>query len=146
MKAIVFNNYLKQFKNINKYLNADVVNFDIIKFKNGEGKIVLNESVNGEDVVIFSDFTYPLTYKYKGKKRLYSSDEYYVELRRLINALDKPNNVSVFLPLMYECRQNALNDCESKDFEMFVSDLKHLGVDRIITFEAHGTHKKVFHK
>ena len=143
MKAIVFDNYLKQFKNINKYLNADVVNFEIIKFKNGEGKVVLKDSVKEEDVVIFSDFTYPLTYKYKGKKRIYSSDEYYVELRRVINALDKPNSVSVFLPLMYECRQNAINDGESKDFEMFISDLKHLGVNKIVTFEAHGTHKKV---
>ena len=61
----------------------------------------------------------------------------------VINALDKPTSVSVFLPLMYECRQNAINDGESKDFEMFISDLKHLGVTRIITFEAHGTHKKV---
>lgn len=143
MKAIVFDNYLKQFKNINKYLNASIVNFEIIKFKNGEGKIVLKESVKDEDVVIFSDFTYPLTYKYRGKKRVYSSDEYYVELRRVINALDNPKSISVFLPLMYECRQNALNDGESKDFEMFISDLKHLGVNRIITFEAHGTHKKV---
>ena len=84
-----------------------------------------------------------MTYKYRGKKRVYSSDEYYVELRRVINALDNPKSISVFLPLMYECRQNALNDGESKDFEMFISDLKHLGVNRIITFEAHGTHKKV---
>lgn len=143
MKAIVFDNYIKQFKNINKHLNAKVVDFEIIKFKNGEGKTILKESVKDEDVVIFSDFTCPLKYKYKGKKRVYSSDEYYVELRRVINALDKPNSVSVFLPLMYECRQNAINDCESKDFEMFISDLKHAGVDRIITFEAHGTHKKV---
>ena len=143
MKAVVFDNYLKQFKNINKYLNASIVNFEIIKFKNGEGKIVLKESVKDEDVVIFSDFTYPLTYKYRGKKRVYSSDEYYVELRRVINALDNPKSISVFLPLMYECRQNALNDGESKDFEMFISDLKHLGVNRIITFEAHGAHKKV---
>lgn len=143
MKAVVFDNYLKQFKNINKYLNASIVNFEIIKFKNGEGKIVLKESVKEEDVVIFSDFTYPLTYKYRGKKRVYSSDEYYVELRRVINALDNPKSISVFLPLMYECRQNALNDGESKDFEMFISDLKHLGVNRIITFEAHGAHKKV---
>ena len=81
---------------------------------------MLKDSVKEEDVVIFSDFTYPLTYKYKGKKRVYSSDEYYVELRRVINALDKPNSISVFLPLMYECRQNAINDGESKDFEMFL--------------------------
>ena len=77
MKAVVFDNYLKQFKNINKYLNASIVNFEIIKFKNGEGKIVLKESVKEEEVVIFSDFTYPLTYKYRGKKRVYSSDDKY---------------------------------------------------------------------
>jgi ribose-phosphate pyrophosphokinase len=143
MKAIVFDNYLKQFKKINNYLNAEEVKFDIIKFKNGEGKIVLHDSVKGEDVIIFSDFTAPITYKYKGKKRVYSSDEYYVELRRIINALDDPKSVNVFLPLMYECRQNAINDGESKDFEMFVSDLKHFGVNRIITFEAHGSHKDI---
>ena len=86
MKAIVFSNYKNQFERINKYLNASEVKANFIKFRNGEGKVTINESVKGEDVIIFSDFTYPSAYIYKGKKREYSKDEYYVELKRVISA------------------------------------------------------------
>ena len=143
MKALVFNNYREQFDKFNESLKLEVVDFEVIKFKNGEGKILVNKSVKGEDVVIFSNFNNATYYDYKGKKREYSKDEYYVELKRLISALDLAKSISVFLPLMYECRQNTNNEGESKDYEMFVSDLKSMGVKNIITFENHGTHKNV---
>jgi len=143
MKALVFNNYREQFDKFNESLKLEVVDFEVIKFKNGEGKILVNDSVKGEDVIIFSDFNNITYYSYKGKKREYSKDEYYVELKRLISALDLAKSISVFLPLMYECRQNSNNEGESKDYEMFVKDLKAMGVKNIITFENHGTHKNV---
>ena len=143
MKALVFNNYREQFDKFNESLKLEVIDFEVIKFKNGEGKILVNKSIKGEDVVIFSNFNNATYYDYKGKKREYSKDEYYVELKRLISALDLAKSISVFLPLMYECRQNANNEGESKDYEMFVSDLKAMGVKNIITFENHGTHKNV---
>ena len=143
MKAIVFNNYKEKFNDINKYLNADVINFKCIKFNNGEGKVSLLEGVKNEDVVIFLDFNAKEEYVYKNKKRSYSKDEYYVELRRVISSLDDAKSISVVLPNIYASRQNACNKNESKDYEIFINDLIHLGVNNIITFEAHGSDKRV---
>ena len=143
MKAFVFDNYKAKFNSINKYLGIASCEFEVIKFKNGEGKIVVKEEVKGEDVIIFSDFTNSTSYSYKNKKRYYSKDEYYVELRRLINALKGSKSISVFLPLIYASRQNNDNLNESNDYLMFIEDLKNLGVKNIITIEAHGEDKKV---
>lgn len=138
MKALVFDNYAEKFDILNRYLNIDIINFEIVKFKNGEGKIILKDSVKDEDIIIFSDFSFSTSYMYLNKKRYYSKDEYYVELKRLISALDKPKSISVFLPLIYQCRQNSNNERESKDYLLFINELKNMGVDNIVTFEAHG--------
>ena len=143
MKAIVFDNYIEKFNKINKFLNIEKIKFEIIRFKNGESKIIVDSSVENEDVIVFSDFSNSLSYSYGTRKRYYSKDEYYVELKRLISALDNAKSVSVFLPLIYECRQNSNNLYESKDFLMFINDLKQMGVENIITFEAHGEDKYV---
>lgn len=143
MKALVFNNYQDKFNLINQYLKIEQVEFQIIKFKNGEGKIVINGDIENEDIIIFSDFSNHLTYNYLNKKRKYSSDEYYVELKRLISACDKTKSISVFLPLIYESRQNSNNVNESKDYLVFIKDLKALGVTNIITFEVHGDENEV---
>lgn len=143
MKAFVFDNYKGQFNSINKYLGVAIGEFEIVKFKNGEGKIVVNEDVKGEDVVIFSDFSNSTFYRCNDEKRYYSKDEYYIELRRLINALKSSKSISVFLPLIYASRQNSDNLNESNDYLMFVEDLKNLGVKNIITMEVHGEDKRV---
>lgn len=143
MKALVFDNYKSKFNLINKYLGIATIKFEIIRFKNGESKLLIKENVKGEDIVIFSDFSNSIEYLYINQKRMYSKDEYYVELKRAISALDEARSVNVFLPLIYESRQNSNNKNESKDYLMFVNDLKNMGVKNIITFEAHGEDKKV---
>ena len=143
MKALVFDNYKGKFNLINKYLGIASIKFEIVRFKNGEGKLLIKENVKGEDIIIFSDFSNSIEYSYLNEKRKYSRDEYYVDLKRAISALDEAKTVSVFLPLIYESRQNSNNKNESKDYLMFVSDLKIMGVKNIITFEAHGDNKKV---
>ena len=143
MKAFVFANYQEKFNELNKKLNWEQIEFQSIKFKNGEGKIVINNSVKDEDVIIFSDFSYSTSYKYLSKKRKYSKDEYNVELKRLISALDNPKSITLYLPLMYQSRQNAENEKESKDFLLFVNELVNLKVNKIITFEAHGNDEEI---
>lgn len=143
MKAIVFNNYMQQFSEINKFLGCDIVEFKCVKFNNGEGKVYLSSSVKGEDVVIFLDFSAKEDYIYKNKKREYSKDEYYIELRRVISCLDDAKSISVVLPNIYASRQNSNNIGESKDFEIFIKDLINLSVKNIITFEAHGEDNRV---
>ena len=143
MKALVFDNYKEKFKKINQYLKIDLVDFEIVKFKNGEGKVVIKDNVENEDIIIFSDFSNHLEYSYLGNQRKYSSDEYYVELIRVLSALDGPKSVSVFLPLIYESRQNSNNKNESKDYLNFIKILKMMNVDNIITFEVHGEEEEV---
>lgn len=143
MKAIVFENYKDKFEKVNKYLRIEKVDFEIVKFKNGEGKVIIKDKIDNQDIIIFSDFSNHLEYNYLNKKRKYSSDEYYVELRRVISACNKAKSINVFLPLIYESRQNSNNDNESKDYLMFIKDLKILGVNNIITFEVHGEEKEV---
>ena len=143
MKALVFENFKDKFIEINKYLNLKEVSFTSIKFKNGESKIVISESLKDEDIIIFSDFSTPCYYDYMSKKREYSKDEYSVELKRLISAAESAKSISVYLPLMYQSRQNADKENESKDYLLFVNELKQLGVKKIITFEAHGEEELV---
>jgi len=143
MKALVFENYVNNFELINKRLNIEKINYEIIKFKNGEGKVVINDEVNNEDIIVFSDFSFPTLYKYKNEKRSYSKDEYYVELRRVLSALSEAKTISVFLPLVYQSRQNAIKKNESKDYEMFINDLVNLRVKNIITFENHGSDSRI---
>lgn len=138
MKAIVFDNFKDKFFQLNKYLKLEEVNFTSVKFKNGEGKITINESLKGEDVIVFSDFSHPCYYKYLGKKRLYSKDEYCMELKRVISAIDDAKSITVYLPLIYQSRQNANKENESKDYLLFINELRQQGVDKIVTFESHG--------
>ena len=126
MKAIVFDNFKDKFEEINKYLNVESISFEIIKFKNGEGKVVIKEDVSNEDVIIFSDFHSKTTYTYLGKKREYSKDEYSVELKRVVSALDNAKSISVYLPLIYSSRQNSNNPGESKDYLMFINELEYM--------------------
>ena len=135
MKAIVFNNYDEKFDQLNKHLKIDKIDFEFIRFNNGEGKVVVKEDVENEDIIIFSDFNNTKIEK--------SKDECYVNLKRLISALDDARSISVFLPLIYQSRQNANKKLESKDFLMFVNDLKNIGVKNILTFELHGDHDDV---
>jgi phosphoribosylpyrophosphate synthetase len=42
------------------------------------------------------------------------------------------------LPLIYQSRQNAIKENESRDYHLFIEELKNLNVDKIISFELHG--------
>ena len=143
MKAIVFNNYKEKFIEINKYLGCEVIEFECIKFNNGEGKVVLKGDISNQDIVIFLDFSAREEYIYRHKKREYSKDEYYIELRRVISCLDNAKSISLVLPNIYASRQNSNNKNESKDYEIFINDLINLGVNNIISFECHGSDKRV---
>lgn len=138
MKALVFSNFIEQFEKINEFLKCEQVDFEIIKFKNGEGKITIDESLENEDVIVFSDFSNSMSYSYMGKKRYYSKDEYCIELKRLLTAIGNAKSITLYLPLIYQSRQNAIKENESKDYHLFIQELKNLNVNEIISFELHG--------
>lgn len=109
------------------------------RFGSGEGKGVIEESVRGYDIYIIADvFNYSITYNMYGMTVPKSPDDHFADLKRLIHALSsKPKRVSVIMPMLYEGRQHKRSSRESLDCAMALQELVNLGVDNIITFDAH---------
>ena len=115
------------------------INVSIPRFGSGEGKGVIEDSVRGYDIYIVADvFNYSCTYKMYGKTVNMSPDEHFADLKRVIHALSsKPKRVSVIMPMLYEGRQHKRSSRESLDCAMALQELVGLGVENIITFDAH---------
>ena len=115
------------------------INVIIPRFGSGEGKGVIEDSVRGYDIYIVADvFNYSCTYKMYGKTVNMSPDEHFADLKRVIHALSsKPKRVSVIMPMLYEGRQHKRSSRESLDCAMALQELVGLGVENIITFDAH---------
>ena len=109
------------------------------RFGSGEAKGTLKESVRGYDLFILVDITnYNLTYKLCGMKNHMSPDDHYQDLKRMIAAVSgKARRITVIMPFLYESRQHRRTARESLDCAMALQELTALGVDNIITFDAH---------
>ena len=109
------------------------------RFGSGEGKAVINETVRGYDLYIVTDcFNYSVTYKMYGMTVPKSPDDHYADLKRVISAASsKAKSISVIMPMLYEGRQHKRSSRESLDCAMALQELVNLGVENIITFDAH---------
>ena len=109
------------------------------RFGSGEGKGVILESVRGYDLYIMSDVTnHSLTYSLFGKQNRMSPDDHYQDLKRIIAAVGgKARRITVILPFLYESRQHKRSARESLDCAIALQELVKMGVDHIITFDAH---------
>ena len=109
------------------------------RFGSGEGKGVLNESIRGKDLYILCDvLNRSMTYKMFGQENIYSPDDHYQDLKRLIAAVaGKAHRLTVVMPFMYEGRQHKRNNRESLDCALMLEELSDMGVYRFITFDAH---------
>lgn len=109
------------------------------RFGSGEGKAVINETVRGYDLYIVTDcFNYSVTYKMYGMTVPKSPDDHYADLKRVISAASsKAKRISVIMPMLYEGRQHKRSSRESLDCAMALQELVDLGVENIITFDAH---------
>ena len=112
---------------------------DCPRFSSGEGKGVIRQSVRGYDLYILCDVTnYTKTYRMYGMEVPMSPDDYYQDLKRIIAAEGKKaKRVSVVMPYLYEGRQHRRAARESLDCAMMLQELTALGIDNIITFDAH---------
>ena len=121
------------------------INVSVPRFGSGEGKGVINESVRGYDIYIIADvFNYSCTYNMYGMTVPKSPDDHFADLKRVIHALSsKPKRVSVIMPMLYEGRQHKRSARESLDCAMALQELVDLGVDNIITFDAHDQRENV---
>ena len=112
---------------------------DVPRFGSGEGKGVINESVRGDDLYLLVDITnYSQTYHLFGKENHMSPDDHYQDLKRIIAAVGgKARRITVIMPFLYESRQHKRAGRESLDCALALQELTSMGVDNIITFEAH---------
>ena len=109
------------------------------RFGSGEAKGVILESVRGHDLYLLVDVcNYSLTYSLYGQDNHMSPDDHYQDLKRVIAAVGgKARRITVIMPFLYESRQHKRTARESLDCALALQELVHMGVDNIITFDAH---------
>lgn len=109
------------------------------RFGSGEAKGVINESVRGTDLFVMVDVcNYSLTYKVNGYINHMSPDDHYQDLKRIIAAVGgKARRITVIMPFLYESRQHRRSARESLDCALALQELTQMGVESIITFDAH---------
>lgn len=109
------------------------------RFGSGEGKGEINESVRGYDLYIMVDVcNNSLTYSLGGIVNHMSPDDHYQDLKRIIAACGgKAKRINVIMPFLYESRQHKRAGRESLDCALALQELTSMGVDNIITFDAH---------
>ena len=109
------------------------------RFGTGEGKAVINESVRGTDVFVMVDvMNYSIPYTVSGYTNHMSPDDHFQDLKRIIGACSATaHRVNVVMPFLYESRQHKRNKRESLDCAMALEELAALGMENIITFDAH---------
>ncbi len=109
------------------------------RFGSGEGKGEILESVRGADLYILVDvLNYSETYSLCGHENHMSPDDHYQDLKRIIAAVGgKARRITVIMPFLYESRQDRRTSRESLDCAIALQELVRMGVDNIITFDAH---------
>lgn len=128
--SIVFNGYIR---------DTYILKSECPRFASGEAKGVVKESVRGYDIYILLDVgNYSLQYNLSGQQVPMSPDEHYQDLKRVIAAIGgKAERINVIMPFLYESRQHKRMGRESLDCAMMLQELVSIGVDNIITFDAH---------
>ena len=119
--------------------NGFLIRTNCPRFGTGEGKGMLLDSVRGYDLYIICDVgAYQCTYKMYGKEIPMTPDEHYADLKRLIAAASgKAKRINVIMPMLYEGRQHRRTARESMDCALMLQELVSMGVENIITFDAH---------
>lgn len=111
----------------------------VARFGSGEAKGMILESVRGCDLYLLVDVcNYSLTYSLCGHENHMSPDDHYQDLKRIIAAVGgKARRITVIMPYLYESRQHKRTSRESLDCALALQELVSMGVDNIITFDAH---------
>ena len=109
------------------------------RFSSGDGKGVIRKSVRGDDLYFVVDVgNYNCKYKMFGHENCMSPDDHYQDLKRLIQAASgKARRITVIMPLLYGSRQHRRSYRESLDCAYALQELQSMGVENIITFDAH---------
>ncbi len=109
------------------------------RFSSGDGKGMIHSTVRGYDLFLIVDVgNYNITYDYFGEKNRMSPDDHYQDLKRVIQAASgKAKRINVIMPILYGGRQHRKSYRESLDCAVALQELRHMGVENIVTFDAH---------
>lgn len=137
-------------KSIDKYLvewskkdGVDVDSFlidnECPRFASGDGKGLIKSTVRGNDLFIIVDVgNYNCKYEMFGNENAMSPDDHYQDLKRIIQAAGgKSHRINVIMPILYGGRQHRKNYRESLDCACALQELESMGVQNIVTFDAH---------
>ena len=117
-----------------------LVDFSIPRFGSGEAKAVINETLRGCDLFIIADvMNHSNTYQMFGEETIKSPDDHFQDLKRVIAAakISKAKRINLIIPFLYESRQHHRTTLESLDCAYALQELANMGVENIITFDAH---------
>ena len=116
-----------------------LINAQVPRFGSGEAKGIIKESVRGKDLYLMVDVcNYSVTYSLTGHENHMSPDDHFQNLKRIIAAIGgKGRRINVIMPFLYESRQHKRSSRESLDCALALQELVRMGVDNIITFDAH---------
>lgn len=128
--SIAFSGYQK---------DSYIIESKIPRFGSGEAKGSISSSVRGDDIYILVDIcNHSLTYSLGGLVNHMSPDDHFQDLKRIIAAVGgKARRVNVIMPFLYESRQHKRTGRESLDCALALEELVGMGVENIITFDAH---------
>ena len=109
------------------------------RFSSGDAKGLIKNTVRGKDLFILVDVgNYSCTYKLFDRENYMSPDDHYADLKRIIQAASgKPHRINVIMPLLYGGRQHRRSYRESLDCAFMLQELHNMGVENVITVDAH---------
>ena len=116
-----------------------LVGADTPRFGSGESKGLIKETIRGKDIFLLVDVcNNSLEYKMAGIPNRMSPDDHFQDLKRIIAAIGgKARRITVIMPFLYESRQHKRTGRESLDCALGLRELYDMGVDNLITFDAH---------
>ena len=116
-----------------------IIECDCPRFQSGDAKGLVKSSVRGDDIFFVVDpGNYSLTYNLFGHENHMSPDDHFANLKRLIQAVaGRSHRMTVIMPSLYGGRQHRRMVRESLDCAVALQELQSMGVQNIITFDAH---------
>lgn len=109
------------------------------RFQSGDAKALISKTVRGYDLFIVCDTgNYSCTYTLFGHTNHMSPDDHFQDLKRIIQAAGgKAHRINVIMPILYGGRQHRRSYRESLDCAMMLQELQAIGVENLLTFDAH---------
>ena len=146
LKLIVFENCKEFGEKVDKNLReltgikgSHIIPIDEVRFNNGEGKVVIKETVRKKEIFVLSDIgNHSITYKMFGYMNHKSPDDHFQDVVRCLCAIrDQARTVSLVMPLLYSSRQHKRDGRESLDCAVALQTLVSKGIKNIIVFDVH---------